>query len=415
MNKKTILFLSALDFKDKSIQVIRKTPEAYAEAGWNVHYVVGRDESRHGNYFYENIIECAGVKAYRFKWPLQALRDRVSSRALLLLLTKLISLLVTFKLAWQGAKILRSTQVDVVYGYEIQGVLALNLLKCVGLTRRINTVSRFQGTFLHDMLTAKQYARIAFNYDLCLALWLPSQLCIMTNDGTQGDKAVATIAPKNLAVLKFWPNGVDQHTPDINQVAAIRERLQLSGKPVFLSISRLVNWKRVDRAINVLAVLKQQHAITDFKYLIVGEGQEKNALEALVNNLGLSDNVIFIGSVPNAEVKNYLEVCDYFISTYDSSNVGNPLLEAIRANKIIFTLNNGDTSSWITHNINGFIYDINAQLFTAMATDMNKVIQDDILRAQIINGVKTTNATKLWSWQARFAAEIAAVENLFVQ
>jgi len=32
-----------LDFKEKSIQVIRKTPEAYIEAGWDVHYVVARD------------------------------------------------------------------------------------------------------------------------------------------------------------------------------------------------------------------------------------------------------------------------------------------------------------------------------------------------------------------------------------
>lgn len=34
MEKKTILFLSALDFKEKSIQVIKKTPEAFVKAGW---------------------------------------------------------------------------------------------------------------------------------------------------------------------------------------------------------------------------------------------------------------------------------------------------------------------------------------------------------------------------------------------
>jgi len=49
---KTILFLSALDFKEKSIQVIRKTPEAYLKYGWKVFYVVARDNSKYGNYFY---------------------------------------------------------------------------------------------------------------------------------------------------------------------------------------------------------------------------------------------------------------------------------------------------------------------------------------------------------------------------
>lgn len=50
---KKILFLSGLDFKDKSIQVIRKTPEAYVNSGWSVHYIVARDTSSKGNYYYE--------------------------------------------------------------------------------------------------------------------------------------------------------------------------------------------------------------------------------------------------------------------------------------------------------------------------------------------------------------------------
>lgn len=411
MNKK-ILFLSALDFKDKSIQVIRKTPEAYVNAGWEVHYVVARDESRHGNYFYENPIELEGVKTYRFNWPFQRVRDQISTRVPLLLLTKLISLCVIFKLAWNGAKILRNTKIDVIYGYEMHGVLAMNLLRLFGLNKNLKRVSRFQGTFLNDMLKANQYARIIFNYDLCLALWLSSHLCIMTNDGTQGDKAVEKIAPKNLGILKFWANGVDKHAPEAGQVTTIQDRLQLAEKRVFLSISRLVNWKRVDRAIKVFSVLKEKHNIKDFKYLIVGEGQGRESLESLVKTLGLSENVLFIGSVPNSEVKNYLECADYFISTYDSSNVGNPLLEAIRANKIIFTLNNGDTGSWIQHGVNGFIYDLDEKLFTSMAKDMCRVMRDDVLRALIIEGVKETAATKLWSWNERLNAEINAVESL---
>ena len=43
---------------------------------------------------------------------------------------------------------------------------------------------------------------------------------------------------------------------------------------------------------------------------------------------------------------------------YTSTNVGNPLLEAIRHNKIIVTLNNGDTGDWIKHRVSGLIYDV---------------------------------------------------------
>lgn len=412
MNKK-ILFLSALDFKDKSIQVIRKTPEAYVNAGWEVHYVVARDESRHGNYFYENPIELEGVKTYRFNWPFQRVRDQISTRVPLLLLTKLISLCVIFKLAWNGAKILRKTKIDVIYGYEMQGVLAMNLLSIFGLTKNTNKISRFQGVFyIKEMVNAKQYDRILFNIDAFLALWLPSQLCIMTNDGTQGDRILKIIKSRNLSVLKFWVNGVDQHKPEIRQVAKIKRDFQLAEGGVFISVSRLVLCKGVDKSIKVFSLLKKTCNMKTFKYLIVGEGQERGSLEDLVMTLGLSENVLFIGSVPNSEVKNYLECADYFISTYDSSNVGNPLLEAIRANKIIFTLNNGDTGSWIQHGVNGFIYDLDENLFTSMAKDMCRVMRDDVLRALIIEGVKETAATKLWSWDERLNAEINAVESL---
>jgi glycosyltransferase involved in cell wall biosynthesis len=415
MDNKSILFLSALDFKEKSIQVIRKTPEAYRDSGWRVHYVVARDTSRHSNYCYEKIIELKGIKTYRFYWPLQSIRDAISSYVPLLLLTKLISLFVILKLAWRGAKILRTYGIDAVYGYEVHGVLAMNILSFIGLIKKIKKISRFQGSFIHEMLEKKQYYRILFNLDAIFALWLPSDLCIMTDDGTQGDKAVERIAARNLCFLKFWVNGVDKDLPDEKEVAKIQEKYQLGEGKVFISISRLVKWKRVDRAIRTLVMLKTEYNIKDFKYIVVGEGQERQELEILTKKFDLSENVFFIGAVSNSEVKNYLEVADYFISTYDTSNVGNPLLEAIRSNKIIFTLNNGDTNKWIQHEVNGFIYDLDDNLFTSMARDMYQVMKNEALRLKIVENLKSTVGVKLWSWEERFKIEVNAVEKLLIQ
>ncbi len=412
MKKKTILFLSALDFKEKSIQVIRKTPEAYRDADWNVHYVVARDTSRHGNYFYEQIINVDGIQIYRFNFPLQTLRDLTTSRYPQLLLTRFIVLLTIFRLAWVGAKILRNTKVDVIYGYEIQGVWAMQILKFFRLAQNAKRVSRFQGTFLNEMIEAKQYARMLFNYDLCFALWWKSNLCIMTNDGTEGDKAVKKIKSRNLEVFKFWVNGVDHHTFEASEVAKIRKQIGMDDGVIFLSVSRLVGWKRVDRALKALAVLKSKYNIIKFKYWIVGEGQEKEKLEKLAIDLGIGENVFFIGAVSNLAVKNYLEAADYFISTYDSSNVGNPLLEAIRASKIIFTLRNGDTGSWIEHGVNGFIYNVDEKIFESMAYDMSRVIQDEKLRHILWDGVKHTSRKQLWTWSERFKAELEAVSGL---
>ncbi len=81
-NKKNILFISALDFKEKSIQVIKKTPVYYVKNGWDVIYIVLRDNSKHGNYFYEKEIFLEGVKLYRIYLPLTNLIDNIKIKAI---------------------------------------------------------------------------------------------------------------------------------------------------------------------------------------------------------------------------------------------------------------------------------------------------------------------------------------------
>jgi hypothetical protein len=105
---------------------------------------------------------------------------------------------------------------------------------------------------------------------------------------------------------------------------------------------------------------------------------------------------------------------DDFISMYDLSNVGNPLLEAIRAHKIIFTLNNGDTASWIEHRKNGFIYDVKSGFEKLAAKDFVQTANHAELRDSIAEGVKATANSKLWTWDERLTAEVEAVEELLI-
>jgi hypothetical protein len=158
-----ILFLSALDFKEKSIQVIRKTPEYYAVKGWTVDYIVARDNVIGGNYSYEREINPEGVNVNRFYWPLLKYRS-LNNRYIKLIFSKLASFMVIFLLAFKGYKKIRENDYDVIYGYELQGVLATFLLK--PFLKKQKVVTRFQGTFINEMLEKKQKMRLLFNFDL---------------------------------------------------------------------------------------------------------------------------------------------------------------------------------------------------------------------------------------------------------
>lgn len=412
-NKKSVLFLSAIDFKEKSIQVIRKTPEAYVDAGWDVNYIVVRDNSIYDNYYYENEINIPGLDLKRLYLPLQSkINQYGKNRVVRRLLQKTAYFLAVKKLYQAASKLLEEKEIDIIYGYEIHGVLAVNLLKLFGKIKTQKVISRFQGTFGSYYYDNKLYLKMIASLDHYLAMYLPSDLCIMTDDGTQGDKALKLINSKNLKNYRFWVNGVDEQKLDEESILKLKKEINPENEIVFLTICRLEHWKRVDRAIMALAHLKKNYGINQFKYFIVGEGVEKNNLIKLAKEHNLEKNISFTGAVPHSKVKSFLNIADIYISTYDTSNVGNPLLEAIRSNKIIFTLNNGDTGNWIQHKKNGFIYDISNNLSDEMATDIHYLINNEFFREKIVKNIKKTENEKLWSWKDRLDEEVAETSKL---
>lgn len=408
MSKK-ILFLSGLDFKEKSIQVIRKTPEAYRDAGWSVTYIVARDNCRVGNYFYEDEINPENIDVIRFYWSFIKLRG-LNNRYINLIFSKLASFLVIIQLFYKALKIVREKEIDVIYGYEIQGVLALKILSYF-VDKKIVKIKRFQGSFLYEMLSNNQKARLLFNFDAYYALKVKADLTIMTDDGTQGDKAYNLICKNKNELFRFYVNGVDNFEYSPERAEEIKEQYNLNTKVVFLSVSRLVKWKHVERNIEIVKNLRNK-GFSNFRYIIIGEGDQRDYLLELIEKYQLEEYVILVGGVKQQEVNNYLAIASFFFSMYDTSNVGNPLLEAIRANKFIITLNNGDTGKWIQHNYNGLIYDMSEDFIERAATDLYSVLNNISKHEEILRRIREIADEKLWTWQQRLEQEIMDIEQL---
>jgi len=420
MQSKKILFLSGEDFKEKSIQVIRKTPEAYRDAGWDVNYIIYRDISNKGNYYYETPIEIQGINLQRFILPGWKIDTKINSRILSPVIFRIRRLICIFLLFCKGRSFLKNNTVDVVYGYEPAGFVAARMLKIFKKTREAIIVSRFQGVlYAKEWLRRGEKYRYFTNFDYIYALKAPSDLCIMTNDGSQGLSVLKKLHSKQTNI-SFWSNGVDKFCVSDNEVTFFKKQnpLYTSSKTKLLSISRLDDHKRIDRGICIVEYLVKNKQYTNLNYIIVGEGGLRSKLEALVNHKGLKEYVTFWGAVKHEEIKMHLYLSDFFISMYNSTNVGNPLMEAIRLHKLIVTLDNGDTGNWIQHKINGLIYpvdddkDLNTDDYNLIASDINKLIYFPEEKDKLIEGIKITENKQLWTWKERFQAEIETVENL---
>ncbi len=405
--KTNILFVSALDFKEKSIQVIRKTPEAFRDSGWEVTFIVARDESKSGDYFYERVFNPTGIRVVRINWPLSRLQDRTRGSVKGTIVSKLRSYLAIIGLAAKAAGMLSIERFDVVYGYEVHGYLAVCLMRLLGMVRGARVVARFQG------FKQKQGLMALLNWEMFLALLVPAHVCIMTDDGTQGDRVLRYLRSANAAGLRFWTNGVDPVPPlSESENICIRQKMGCPSKCFLLvSISRLVPWKRVDRGIRIVERLVKEYGRKNIFYCIVGGGIESGRLQNLIAELDLTSHVKLAGPLEHSKALDLLRAADAFISTYDLSNVGNPLLEAIRAHKMIFTLDNGDTGKWIKHDENGFLYLPNDESIPAIARDLDRLMGSPELAIAIKKGILKTEH-RLWTWEQRMKAEVDEIAGL---
>lgn len=416
---KRILFLSGVDFKEKSIQVIRKTPEAYVKAGWHVDYIVGRDNSLNGDYFYESIINPKGVIVHRFTWPFTKIDGLLNNTYWKAFWFRIRNLSLVITLALKASRLIKKNDFHVIYGYEIPGVLAIRLLRAMLVKTNAKFVTRFQGVlYVKEWLRRKQKFRVLSNWDAFLALKTKADLCIMTNDGSQGLNVLKQIGSPVKNIL-FCPNGVDKVKLDrdkLNQIQA--DFYAESQKKYLLSISRLDNHKRIDRGLRIIHEMVKSFGFVNFKFIVIGGGSEYKNLTTLVNTLKLNDYVEFLGPIKHEYIPYHFALSDLFLSMYTSTNVGNPLLEAIRHNKVIVTLNNGDTGEWIKHKVSGLIYNVNddrdlgSEDYKTIAEDVIRVLNDEALRDKITNGVRAVEKKKLWTWDERLNTEVTRVELL---
>ncbi|HJR17109.1 MAG TPA: glycosyltransferase [Gemmatimonadales bacterium] len=92
-------------------------------------------------------------------------------------------------------------------------------------------------------------------------------------------------------------------------------------------ISRLVPSRRVDLALETLAVLGSLGHV--FRLTIVGDGPERAALEQRAARLGISPQVRFVGAKSPVEARSYLERADVMLFTARGEGAALAAIEAL--------------------------------------------------------------------------------------
>ena len=206
-----------------------------------------------------------------------------------------------------------------------------------------------------DILTAKKSFR---KKRLMNKILEQSEKIISNSNFTKNELNKLGVQSKKIEILyPCVPKRINLKEDFLENVS---RKYNLENKKIILTTGRLVKRKGHDKVIESLPKILEQ--FSDAKYIIVGDGPERENLENQVKNLNLGSHVIFTGKVGDLELAAFYQLCDLFITVSrqiegDVEGFGTVYLEANLYGKPAIAGNSGGAGEAVIDGLNGLLVD----------------------------------------------------------
>jgi glycosyltransferase involved in cell wall biosynthesis len=171
---------------------------------------------------------------------------------------------------------------------------------------------------------------------------------------------------------------------------------------IVLFVGRLHERKGVDLLLPIFKeVIKEKKAILR----IVGSGEKEKALRKQAARLGLSEDVEFLGYLPDSEMRKQYSEASIFVLPSRYEGFGIVLLEALASGLPIVATQTGISSKVVEEGKNGFLVD-----HKDMKEAIVKLLNDNDLRKRM--GLRSREIAENYSWSSAAKRMIAIYEEL---
>jgi glycosyltransferase involved in cell wall biosynthesis len=160
--------------------------------------------------------------------------------------------------------------------------------------------------------------------------------------------------------ISIIPMGVDEEFLEMGK----NRKIELNKRPfTILSNRNLLPIYNISLLIRAIPIILKEEPRT--KFLVAGDGAEKEVLEREVKNLNINSSVKFLGRVPHEEMPALLSHADIYVSTslYDGTSVS--LLEAMGSGAFPIVTDIPSNREWISPGQNGFLVPANEEKLLA--------------------------------------------------
>lgn len=254
--------------------------------------------------------------------------------------------------------------------------------------------------FLSKKILKKPYVVCGQGSDIYLP-WLfknPISKLVITNANT----VIALTEDMKTEIQKIYdieisviPNGINLDKFRNLSRETFRKRLGIKkGEKIITFVGTLRPVKGLKYLIQAMNIISKQD--TGIKLMLVGDGEERLALQELVKELDLEDRVTFVGKVLNEEIPGYMIASDVFVLPSLSESFGIVNLEAMACGLPIVASKVGGLPEIVKNGVNGFL--VEPKNPEQISDKVLLLLGDDVLRERISKNNK--DKVKGYSWES---------------
>jgi N-acetyl-alpha-D-glucosaminyl L-malate synthase BshA len=150
--------------------------------------------------------------------------------------------------------------------------------------------------------------------------------------------------------IRVIPNAVDPKRFSRVKNPALRLRFAKPNEKLLVHVS---NFRPVKRTGDVVKVFSQITSAIASRLLMIGDGPDRPEAFRLATELGITDQVAFLGTAPRVEVP--LSVADIFLLPSEQESFGLAALEAMSSGVPVIGSKVGGLPEVVTHGETGFL------------------------------------------------------------
>lgn len=184
------------------------------------------------------------------------------------------------------------------------------------------------------------------------------------------------------------------------------QKLKIKNSPVVISSRNLEPIYNLETLIKAIPLVLKE--VSETKFIIIGKGSEEEKLKNLAKDLKVTENIRFVGFIPNEEMLKYLRTADIYVSTsLSDAGLSSCTAEAMACGLPVIITDTGENEKWVKDDQGGYL--VPTKNLKALAQKIINLIKNENLRKEF-----SKTSRKVIGERNDYYKEMAKMEKIYL-